>query len=126
VVKTPATVKKVEIPAVYQTQKVRKLVSAPQEKRIKVPAQKESITKRVKLHDAKLEWRRVLCETNMTKDLILQIQGALQKAGYNPGPVDGVIGRQTLVAVDQYQKKNSLPTGGLTMLTLEKLGIKVQ
>lgn len=123
VVKTPATVKKVEIPAVYQTQKVRKLVSPPQEKRIKVPAEKESIDKRVKVSDAKLEWRRVLCETNMTKELILQIQGALQKAGYDPGPVDGVIGRQTLVAVDQYQQKNNLPTGGLTYATLEKMGV---
>ncbi len=123
VIKTPATVKKIEIPAVYQTQKVRKLVSPPQEKRIKVPAEKETLTKRAKVSDAKLEWRRVLCETNMTKDLILQIQGALRKAGYDPGPVDGVVGRQTLVAVDQYQQKNDLPTGGLTMATLEKLGV---
>jgi len=123
VIKTPATVTKVEIPAVYQTQKVRKLVAAPEEKRIQVPAEKETITKRVKVSDAKLEWRRVLCETNMTKELILQIQGALKKAGYDPGSVDGVIGHQTLVAVDKFQQKNDLPTGGLTYATLEKLGV---
>lgn len=125
VVKTPATVKKVEIPAVYQTQKVRKLVSPPQEKRIKVPAEKQSISKRVRVSSPKLEWRSVLCETNMTEGMNLKIQKALKAAGFNPGPVDGVIGRQTLVAVDQFQRKNNLPTGGLTLRTLKALGISI-
>ncbi|MEE9494674.1 MAG: peptidoglycan-binding domain-containing protein [Gammaproteobacteria bacterium] len=125
VVKTPATVKTVEIPAVFETRAVRKLVSPPEEKRTKIPAEKQSVSKRIKVTDAKLEWRSVLCQTNMTKDLNLQIQKALQVAGYNPGPVDGVIGRQTLLAVDAFQQKNDLPTGGLTMATLEKLGVKL-
>ncbi|MEE9342531.1 MAG: peptidoglycan-binding domain-containing protein [Gammaproteobacteria bacterium] len=125
VIKTPASVKKLEIPAVYETQAVRKLVSPPQEKRISIPAEKQSISKRIKVTDAKLEWRSVLCQTNMSKSLNLQIQKALHSAGFNPGPIDGVIGRQTLVAVDQFQQKNSLPTGGLTMQTLAKLGVSL-
>ena len=126
IIKTPATVKKVEIPAVYQTQKVRKLVSPPQEKRIKIPAEKQTVTKRILVSSPKLEWQSVLCETNMTKSMNLQIQNALKKAGFNPGLIDGVIGRQTLVAVDQFQQKNNLPTGGLTMRTLKELGINNQ
>lgn len=126
IVKVPASVKKVEIPAVYQTQKVRKLVSPPQEKRIKIPAEKQTISKRVRVSSPRLEWRPVLCETNMTEDLNLQIQSALKKAGFDPGPVDGVIGRQTLVAVDQFQRKNGLPTGGITMRTLKELGVTTQ
>lgn len=125
VVKTPATIKKVEIPAVYQTQKVRKLVSPPQEKRIKVPAEKQAITKRVRVSGPKLEWRSVLCETNMTKSMNLKIQNALKDAGFNPGLIDGVIGKQTLVAVDAFQRKNNLPTGGLTLRTLKALGISI-
>ncbi len=125
IVKTPASIKKVEIPAVYQTQKVRKLITPPQEKRIKIPAEKQTISKRVRVSSTKLEWRSVLCETNMTESMNLKIQGALKSAGFNPGPVDGVIGRQTLVAVDAYQRKNSLPTGGLTMRTLKALNVSL-
>ncbi len=125
VVKTPASVKKVEIPAVYQTQKVRKLVSPPQEKRIKIPAEKQTVSKRVRVSGPKLEWRSVLCETNMTEATNLKIQRALKNAGFNPGPIDGVIGRQTLIAVDQFQRKKGLPTGGLTLRTLKELGVNI-
>ena len=126
VVKTPASVKKVEIPAVYQTQKVQKLVTPPQEKRIKIPAEKQSISKRVRVAGPKLEWQSVLCETNMTSDMNLKIQNALKSAGFDPGVIDGVIGQQTLVAVDQFQRKKNLPTGGLTMRTLKELGVNSQ
>lgn len=72
-----------------------------------------------------MQWRPVLCETNMTGTTITDIQRALKKAGYNPGTIDGKIGRQTMVAVDSFQRANGLPRGGLTMQTLEKLGIKL-
>jgi hypothetical protein len=126
VVKTPASIKKVEIPAVYQTQKVRKLITPPQEKRIKIPAEKQTISKRVRVASPKLEWQSVLCETNMTSSMNLKIQNALKGAGFDPGVIDGVIGQQTLVAVDEYQRKNNLPTGGLTMRTLKELGVNSQ
>lgn len=125
VVKTPASVQKLAVPAIYQAQKVRKLVSASSEKRIEIPAVKQMVTKRVRVSSPKLEWRSILCETNMTKEMNLKIQNALQKAGYNPGTIDGVIGRQTLLAVDAFQRKNNLSTGGLTLKTLEKLGVSL-
>jgi len=125
VMKSPATIKKVEIPAEYKTQKVLKLVSPAQEKRIKVPAEMQSVTKKVKVSDSKMEWRSVLCETNMSKELNMQIQEALQKAGFDPGPIDGKLGLQTMKAVDAYQVTKQLPRGGLTMNMLNQLGIKV-
>ena len=72
-----------------------------------------------------MQWRPVLCETNMSGTTITDIQQALKKAGHNPGAIDGVIGRQTLDAVDAYQRANGLPRGGLTLQTLEKLGVKI-
>ena len=125
VVKTPASVQKLAVPAIYQAQKVRKIVTASQEKRIEIPAVKQMVTKRVRVSSPKLEWRSILCETNMTKDMNLKIQNSLHKAGYNPGTIDGVIGRQTLLAVDAFQRKNNLSTGGLTLRTLEKLGVSL-
>ena len=102
-----------------------KLVSPAQEKRIPIPAKHSIVKKQSKVSDARQEWRQVLCETNTTRDLVIQIQRALQRAGHNPGPIDGVLGRGTMSAADAYQRRNGLPTGGLTIQTLDKLGIKL-
>ena len=72
-----------------------------------------------------MQWRPVLCETNMSGTKITDIQRALKKAGHDPGTIDGVIGKQTMVAVEAFQRKNGLPRGGLTIETLQKLGVKI-
>jgi len=59
----------------------------------------------------------------MNKDVILSIQNALQAENYNPGKIDGVLGRDTRVALDKYQRDNSLATGGITYETLNALKI---
>lgn len=123
VVKTPATFTKVSVPAKYQVKKVRKLVTDSKEVRTKIPEETNTVTKRVQVANSRLEWRSVLCETNMSRDVIAQVQQALQSAGFDAGSADGVIGRQTLLAVDAYQRRKGLPTGGLTMDTLKSLGI---
>ena len=125
VVKTPATFTKVSVPAKFEVKKVRKLVAESKEVRTKIPEETNKVTKRVQVANARLEWRSVLCETNMSKDIIAQVQQSLQSAGFDAGGADGVIGRQTLLAVDAYQRRKGLATGGLTMDTLESLGIKL-
>jgi peptidoglycan hydrolase-like protein with peptidoglycan-binding domain len=40
------------------------------------------------------------------------IQRALVKAGFNPGPVDGVNGPKTAAALGAFQKANGLPASG--------------
>ena len=124
-VKTPASIKEVEIPAEYKTVAVRKLVKAAEQKKIEIPAVIETVAKRVKVSDERLEWRKVLCETNMTKDIMTQLQNALKAAGFNPGPIDGEIGAQTMRAVDDYQRARGMERGGLTLSTLEALGVKL-
>jgi hypothetical protein len=125
VVKTPAGFAKEDVPAVVEAVKVRKLLAKAEEKRTKIPAEFKMVTKRSKVSDERLEWRQVLCETNMTKDVIVRLQQALEKAGYNPGAADGVMGGATLRAVDAFQQDKGLPRGGLTILTLEELGVKI-
>ncbi len=124
-IKTLASVKVIEVPAVYKVVKKRKLASPATEKKIEIPAKTEVVTRNVKVKEEAMQWRGVLCETNMSPELITKIQSALKKAGLNPGAVDGKIGNQTMVAVDAYQRKNGLPRGGLTLQTIEKLGIQV-
>ena len=55
--------------------------------------------------------------------MVQAIRAALKSAGHGPGPIDGVYGAQTLKAVKSYQRAKGLPTGGLTMSTLESLKI---
>lgn len=122
-VKTAAGIREVEIPAEYKMVKVRKLVKPAEQKRIDIPAVVETVAKQVKVSEERLEWRSVLCETNMNKRIMTDLQTALKKAGFNPGPIDGSIGAQTLRAVDNYQRTKGLERGGLTMSTLDSLGI---
>ena len=39
-------------------------------------------------------------------------QKQLKEAGFNPGPIDGQLGRQTSQAIREYQKDNGLPQTG--------------
>jgi uncharacterized protein (TIGR02594 family) len=44
---------------------------------------------------------------------VKDIQQALQAAGFNPGPVDGIRGRKTIAAVKKFQEANSLVVDGI-------------
>ena len=148
VLKTPATTKEVEIPAVYKTVKRTVMVSAPktrtikipakyrteivnelvhdaQKKVIKIPATYQQVSKREKVSEGRVEWREILCETNTTRGVVARLQAALQKAGYNPGRLDGVLGSETMNAVKSYQRAKGLPSGQLTIRTLKSLGVQL-
>lgn len=40
------------------------------------------------------------------------VQGALKKAGFDPGPIDGIPGSRTLAAIKAFQKANQLKASG--------------
>ncbi len=124
VLETPASIKEIVIPAEYKTMKVKKLVSESKEFKIPTPAEYKTVTKREKVTPATTSWQRILCQTNMNKDVISKIQDALNKQGFNVGKVDGKLGQATYSMIEKYQRKNSLATGGITYETLEALGIK--
>jgi len=53
-------------------------------------------------------------------------QQALQKNGFNPGPIDGYMGPQTSAAVREFQQKEQLQvTGQLDPDTLGRLGVGI-
>jgi peptidoglycan hydrolase-like protein with peptidoglycan-binding domain len=56
------------------------------------------------------------------KRLIRRVQSALQKKGFDPGPIDGVLGSKTSSALSDFQKSQGLEqTGGLGPKTLRAL-----
>jgi hypothetical protein len=121
-VKPPVT-RTIEIPAVYKTVKVKKMVSPPQERKIEIPAEYQTVTKTEMVTDGRMEWREILCETNVSPDFVRRFQTALLNAGHNPGPIDGVIGWRTEAAMKSYQKEKGLAVGALTYETMKSLGV---
>ena len=124
VVEEPATTAASSLPAVYETLAVQELVSPASERRILIPARTRTVTSRVETSPGQLEWRQVLCQIDLRPDMVVSIQRALRDQGYNPGPIDGIVGRATLAAMEQFQSENSLGRGGITYESLEELNIQ--
>jgi hypothetical protein len=125
IVKAAPTTRTVTIPAEYKIIKARKLVQPGTTNSIPIKAEYTTITKRMKVTEGKMDWAPVLCKTNMNNQVGLRLQKSLKAAGFNPGPLDGVIGVQTMSATKAYQRAKGLSTGGLTMETLGSLGVKL-
>jgi hypothetical protein len=123
VVDVPAHTETIVHPAVYETVKVEKLVEQPKEIAETIPAVYEDIPQTVKVADAKMEWREILCETNTTENVVKELQQALLDRKYNPGPIDGVYGWRTMNAVTRFQNDNNLPSGQITIQTLRMLNV---
>jgi peptidoglycan hydrolase-like protein with peptidoglycan-binding domain len=57
----------------------------------------------------------------LTPDEIRELQGGLAAAGFNPGAIDGIIGRQTRSAVREYAEARALPNADATRELLVRL-----
>ncbi len=124
VVATAATTRTVTIPAQYKTITTTEVAAPAQERRIKIPARYKDVTTQQLVSEGSMEWREILCETNMTSSRIMGIQKALKAAGYNPGSIDGTIGSDTMRAVNAYQRAKGLPVDKyLNMATVRSLGV---
>ena len=62
----------------------------------------------------------------MTTCRITEIQRPLHRGGYNPGPIDGVLGPETMAAVNAFQKDFNLTVAKhLTTETVRALDANV-
>lgn len=68
--------------------------------------------------------RRALCDHDITKDFIGDLQRVLVAQGYEVGKVDGLLGKRTLEALTRFQVEHGLAAGALTYESLEELGIQ--
>ncbi|NNE29951.1 MAG: peptidoglycan-binding protein [Saprospiraceae bacterium] len=114
-----------EIPAQYGSVSKRVLKSPASTRTIEIPAEFTSITKRNLVKKGGFtEWREVVCPENVTGYTTRQIQQALKDRGYDPGPIDNVIGSRTKAALAAFQKDNGLPVGNLDFETMKALGVR--
>lgn len=113
----------IRIPAKTRTFRVLEQVSPMRTERRVIPAQYDTVMQTVPASPGRVEWWPILCESNTRPSLVRDIQRALRRNGFDPGPVDGKLGRRTLAALRSYQRSNNLPEGGLLLDTLQSLGV---
>jgi len=124
VVRTPATVKEVTIPAEYKTISKKVVVEPARTETVVVPAEYKSVSeKRLVRQGGYTRWVQILCEKDTNSGVIRQVQRALKDRGYEPGPIDGILGSQTRNALEKYQGDNGLPIGNLNTETLRSLNL---
>ncbi|MFK7903349.1 MAG: peptidoglycan-binding protein [Nitratireductor sp.] len=122
--KTPPTTTKKVIPAKYKTITVKELVSPESFSESIVPAKFSTLNRRKVVSEQATQWRQIMCETNTTPAFVQRLQTALVNAGYSIGTQpNGNYGPATKAAILKYQQANALPTGGLTISTVKKLGL---
>lgn len=119
----PVSIKEITTGPVY-AEYTKKVLAQPGEQReINVPAKYMTVSKKVLSREEGVQWVSVLCQANITKDKIKEVQLALKKRGEYRGPIDGLIGGGTMRAITAYQKKKRLIEAGLTIETLTSLGV---
>jgi len=124
VLRTPATTTTEVIPAEYQTV-TRRVVKTPASTRsIDVPAEFTTVTKRQLIRKGGFtEWREIVCGSDVTTQMVRDVQNALRTRGFDPGPADNVMGAKTKAALVKFQRENNLPVGQLDFETLRALGV---
>ena len=120
----PAETKTINIPAEYRTVKKTVMVKPAETKVVEIPAEYRTVTNRRLVKAGGFsEWREVLCQNKVNAVKVREIQAALKARGYDPGPVDNIMGSQTKAALVKFQKDNGLPIGQLDFETLRALGV---
>ncbi len=123
VVATPARTKVVTTPAQYKTVRIKKLITPASERRMAIPATYKTVTKKRMVSDGYAKWVRIVCKSNMGPATIMRVQRALKSAGYYHGPIDGIWGSASRSATRAYQKAKGLPVAGLSVATMNSLGL---
>ncbi len=123
VVVKPASTRKVRTPARYTTIRIKKLIQPASTRTIPIPATYKTITKKKKIAEGYAKWVPIVCKTSINSTMIRGVQRALKNQGYYHGPIDGVWGTESRNAVRAYQRAKGLPVAGLSVATMESLGI---
>jgi peptidoglycan hydrolase-like protein with peptidoglycan-binding domain len=123
VVAKPATTRMVTTPAKYTTVKIKNIVQPASERRVAIPATYKTVTKKRKVAEGYAKWVPIVCKSNMTTTTIRKVQEALKSAGFYNGSIDGVWGGSSRSATRAYQKAKGLPIAGLSVATMQSLGV---
>ncbi|MFC6670056.1 peptidoglycan-binding protein [Marinobacterium aestuariivivens] len=125
VVAEPARAVRVEVLPETEEVEVQNLASAESFRLEEVPAVTEAM--RVTRYEGKprIVSRRVVCDADLTRDFVTQVQRGLFDRGYYPGRIDGLVGSRTIEALTAFQVDEGLAVGALTYESLRELDLEV-
>jgi hypothetical protein len=123
VVDSPERYEEAIVPAVMEKRRVRKVTQEARTETYTVPAVYDDVTRQRVLGSPEPVWREVICGKNTSKEKIMEIQRALAARSYNPGPIDGQLGKQTVSAMQKFQADNNLPQGQPSVEAVQVLGV---
>lgn len=123
VVDEPARVVEVSLAPRVEDVVVEEIVKPASANPEQVPAQMRDI--QLKSYEGKpqMVMRQAVCNGDINDTLITSLQQRLYDSGYEPGPVDGKLGKKTMEAMSEFQMDSGLAVGSITFETLDTLGI---
>jgi Putative peptidoglycan binding domain. len=108
----------VQVPAEYETFTVLKDIAQSDNYEVK------TITKEILVKQGGyIEKQKVICDENVSADLVMDLQKTLEAQKYNTGPATQKFNPFLKSGLYKYQKDNNLPVGLLNLQTLDKLGV---
>ncbi len=123
VIDAPERYEEVVIPAVMEKRRVRKVTQEARTETYTVQAVYDDVTRERIVGAPQPVWREVICGRNTSSQKVMEIQRALAAKGYNPGPLDGQLGRQTVSAMQKFQADHDLPQGQPSVEAVQMLGV---
>lgn len=123
VVDAPERYEEVVIPAVMEKRRVRRVMQEARTETYTLPAAYDDVTRERVVGSSAPVWREVICGKNTSTQKVMEVQRALAAKGYNPGPIDGQLGRQTVSAMQKFQADNGLPQGQPSVEAVQMLGV---
>ncbi|WP_158534036.1 peptidoglycan-binding domain-containing protein [Hyphomonas pacifica] len=122
IVRVPSAEAAAEIGVLYETIVRQRLVTPLRREAVTVPAAYKTVEKQVVVQPAHVSEHEIVCDSAITREVVLHLQRALQNAGYTVAD-DGILGPGTLNAMRAYQQHRKLMLGRLTRETLASLDI---
>lgn len=124
VLETPARVVPVQTSDEMTKLRVKNIAQSESVEEKLLPAERKEIGATRYENEPKLVTVPAVCDADLREPMIYSLQTALKRAGFEPGALDGKLGRRTIEALLEYQLANGLAYGALTYESLEHLGVR--
>ncbi|CAA6820169.1 MAG: Reverse transcriptase [uncultured Sulfurovum sp.] len=124
VVLTPATTKKIKTKPQYTMVKIKKIEEEASFKKVVIPAEYITVVTEKERTKGYSKWMPMICESNITPNMVKKVQKALQLKGFYMGEVSGIWDLESKSAAREYQREKGLAiTSKLSIETMTSLGI---
>ena len=124
VLMTPASSRKIITPPRYTMVNIKKILQPASFKKVVIPEEYITVVTERERTKGYAKWMPMMCESQLTPNIIRKVQQALKYQGFYQGELNGVWDITSKSATRAYQKENNLAiTNKLSIETMKSLGI---